>query len=138
MVLIRKNKDPKDSGDYNRLRDLQHVEDVFPSARACPFPYLKDRPSPGRILEGKVTHKEIDIRSLYAGQLAVSKERVREILQEIKDGKYSGHEKHADKIVVVEHEEKNFIWSGHHHATALLLSGAKSVAVVHHIELKKL
>jgi hypothetical protein len=138
MIPPRKNKVPKDLGNHNRLRDLQHVEDVFPSARACPFPYLKDRPSPGRILEGKVTRKEIDIKSLYAGQLAVSKKKVREIMQEIKDGKYSGHENHSDKIVVVEHEGKNFIWSGHHHATALLLSGVKRVAVVHHIELEKL
>ena len=49
----RKNKDPKDLGDYNRLRDLQHVEDKFPSARACPFPYLKDRPSPVGSLRGR-------------------------------------------------------------------------------------
>lgn len=138
MKLPRKNKDPKVLGNHKRVRDLQHVEDVFPNARACPFPYLKDRPSPGKIIEGKVTRKEIDIKTLYAGQFAVSKKRVREILQEIKDGKYSGHEQYADKIVVVEHEKKNFIWSGHHHATALLLSGAKRVAVVHHIELKKL
>ena len=41
-------------------------------------------------------------------RLAVSKERVREILQDIKDGN-CGHEDHADKIVVVEHEAKNFI-----------------------------
>ena len=123
--------------DLDRPRDLQHVEDVYPDARACPFPYLDDRPDPGKIIEGKVTHQEVDLKTLYAGQMAVSKKQVKHILKKIERGEYGTDEKYADKIIVVHHAGKHFIWAGHHHATALLLSGAKEAPVVHHIELEK-
>ena len=137
VPTTQKRDDLQPLKDLDRPRDLQHVEDVYPDARACPFPYLDDRPDPGKIIEGKVTHQEVDLKTLYAGQMAVSKKQVKHILKKIERGEYGTDEKYADKIIVVHHAGKHFIWAGHHHATALLLSGAKEAPVVHHIELEK-
>ena len=133
IPVMSKKDDLQPLKDLDRPRDLQHVEDVMPDARMCPFPYLDDRPSPGQIIEGKVTIERIPFKNLYAGQIAVSKKQVKHIMKKIEDGEYDG--KTPDKVIVVHHKDKHFIWSGHHHCAALLLSGYDSVEAVHHIEL---
>ena len=117
------------------VRDLPFVEDVYSNARACPFPYSKDRPLPGDILKGKVSNQEVRLDSLWATQYAVGKKRVKLILKDIEDGKYEGDLAHVDHITVIHHNGRHLIQDGHHHATALWLHGEKEAYAVHVLEM---
>jgi hypothetical protein len=126
-------------GDLERPRDLQDVQDVYPNARACPFPYSDERPNAAEIYSSEVSQKEVKLSRLWATQYVVDKDKVKKILHDLQDGKYDDNPNHADKIAVV-HDQKTgryLIMNGHHHATALLLHGKKDAHVVVHIEVKR-
>jgi hypothetical protein len=125
--------------DLDRPRDLQDMDDVYPDCRACPFPYSEERPNAEEIFSARVTRQKVSLKDLWATQYAVDKEKVKKILDDLKDGKYKDNPEHADKIAVV-HDSKTgryLLINGHHHAVALLLNGEKDALVVVHVEVKR-
>ena len=126
-------------GNLERPRDLQKVEEVYPDARACPFPYSDERPNTSEIYTSKAEKKTVRLSQLWATQYVVDKEKVKKILHDLRDGNYDRNPDHTDKIAVV-HDQKTgryLIINGHHHATALLLNGEKDAFVVVHINVKR-